>query len=178
MADTWPRTRRGKKKRNDPYTKYDALAARRVLRDAYRARNEFSRALSSNNLAEIRLRWITATTLLRTVGHVLERVDSSRSLMLATAIKAAWNRWDRHRFHHFIFHEFIKKERDTILKEYRATIFSPISEKVQSNENPSLYTAILVGDTSYSPLGAINSSIQWWETELGKIESEARNPDA
>ena len=33
MAETWPRTRRGKKKRNNPCTKYDALATRRVLRD-------------------------------------------------------------------------------------------------------------------------------------------------
>src|SRR5215813_8732733 len=34
MAQTWARKRRGKPVRNDPFTKADALAARRVLRDA------------------------------------------------------------------------------------------------------------------------------------------------
>ena len=178
MAETWPRTRRGKKKRNNPYTKYDALAARRVLRDANRARTEFSKALSSDNIATLRLRWITAITLLRAVGHVLKNIDASRSPALESAISAAWKRWDTQPFHHLIFHEFIKKERDTLQKEYRASIFPRPSAEQQRTETPSVYSAILVGDRSYSPIGAINASIAWWETELGHIEAEAGNPDA
>lgn len=177
MADTWPRARRGKVRKNDPYTKYDALAARRALRDAYRAKDEFSAALSSNNLATIRLRWITAITILRAVGHTLLNIDASRSSPLRSAIESAWNDWKTHPFHHLIFHEFIEKERNTILKEYRTSLFTSPSQEFKSFSSTEFYSTILVGDKSYSPLEALVASIGWWETELDNIEFRARYPD-
>ena len=78
MARTWGRKRRGKLVRNDPFTKVDALAARRVLRDAYRARNELAKAFESDVAATHRLRWVTVITLLRAVGHALDSVDVRR----------------------------------------------------------------------------------------------------
>ena len=177
MAETWPRARRGKIKKNDPYTKYDALAARRALRDAYRAKNEFSAALSSNNLATIRIRWITAITILRAVGHTLLNIDASRSPALRSAIDSAWNDWKTQPFQHLIFHEFVEKERNTILKEYRTSLFVSPSQKSKSSDSTGFYSTILIGDRSYSPLDALTASIGWWETELNHIESRARYPD-
>ena len=177
MAETWPRIRRGKIEKNNPYTKYDALAARRALRDAYRAKNEFSATLSSNNLATVRLRWITAITILRAVGHTLLNIDASRSPALRSAIDSAWTRWKTQPFQHLIFHEFIEKERNTILKQYRSSLFPSPSQKQESLDVAGFYPAILVGDQSYSPLEALNSSLKWWETELHRIEAQAGNPD-
>ena len=159
MAETWPRTRRGKIKKNNPYTKYDALAARRTLRDAYRAKNEFSAALAANNLATMRLRWITAITILRAVGHTLRNIDASRSLSLQSAIDSAWNRWKTEPFQHLIFHEFIEKERNTVLKQYRSSLFSIPSQQRTSSDAAEVFTTILVGDKSYSPMEALNSAI-------------------
>ena len=132
MAETWPRARRGKIKKNDPHTKFDALAARRALRDAYRAKNEFSAALSSKNLATIRLRWITAITILRAVGHTLLITDASRSPALRSEIDSAWKRWKSDSFQHLNFHEFIEKERNTILKEHHTSLFASPSQKSKS----------------------------------------------
>lgn len=177
MAETWPRARRGKIKKNDPHTKYDALAARRALRDAYRAKNEFAAALSSNNLATIRLRWITAITILRAVGHTLLNIDASRSQALRSEIDSAWKRWKSDSFQHLIFHEFIKKERNTILKEYRTSLFASPSQKSNFSNNAEYYSTVLVGDRSYSPLEALNVSLEWWEIELNRIEAHAGNPN-
>ena len=172
MADTWTRIRRGKRKENNRFTKSDALAARRVLRDVYRTRNELSQALATGNLAQIRLRWITAVTLLRAVGHLLKKFDASRSPALAKSIDAAWKRWEEFPLHHLIFHEFIKKKRDIVLKEYRSSIFPPSSE-TRSTKRTCFYETILIGDTTYSPEGAIGASIKWWENELRRIELDA-----
>ena len=114
MADTWTRIRHGKRKRNNRFTKSDALAARRILRDVYRAKNEFLEALASDNLVQIRLRWITTITLLRSVGHLLKNVDTLRSSALANSVEAAWNRWNNSPLCHLIYHDFIKKERDIV----------------------------------------------------------------
>jgi len=59
MAQTWARKRRGKPLHGDPHTKVDALAARRVLRDAHRARHELAKALQSDVASARRLRWVT-----------------------------------------------------------------------------------------------------------------------
>ena len=178
MAETWPRTRRGKRGKAHRHTKYDALAARRALRDAYRAKDELSTALCSDNFATIRLRWITAITILRAVGHILRNIDASRSPALQSAVEASWKRWNSQPFQHLIFHEFIEKERNNILKEYRSSVFPSPSEKQNSLDAPEIYSTILVGDRSYSPLEAINSSIKWWEAELSHIEAQAGNPDS
>ena len=177
MAETWSRARRGKIKKNDPYTKFDALAARRALRDAYRAKNEFSAALSSKNLATIRLRWITAITILRAVGHTLVNIDASRSSALHSAIDSAWNRWKSDSFQNLIFHEFIEKERNTILKEYRTSLFASPSQQSKFSNNAEHYSTVLVGDRAYYPLEALNVSLEWWETELDRIEAQAGNPN-
>lgn len=177
MAKTWQNTGRSKTRKNNRYSKYDALAARRVLRDAYRARHDFSVALDLDDLATIRLRWITAITILRAVGHALRKIDAARSCALCSAIDSAWNRWKSQPFQHLIFNEFIEKERNTILKEYRSSLFPSPAEKQGMLDAPAIYPAILIGDRAYSPLQAIEVSIEWWETELWHIEAQAGNPN-
>ena len=57
MAETWAKNRRGKPPHRDRFTKIDALAARRVLRDAFRARHELAQAFKADDAAVHRLRW-------------------------------------------------------------------------------------------------------------------------
>ena len=141
MAQTWARKRRGKPALNDPFTKVDALAARRVLRDAYRARHELAKAFKSEGAATRRLRWVAVITLLRAVGHALDNVDGRRSSAMKEAAKAAWTRW----------REFIKRERDVVLKEYRFTTarVAGVGEPVKAIEStgPSLFCSLVIGPT-------------------------------
>jgi hypothetical protein len=174
MAQTWARKRRGRPVRNDPYTKVDALTARRVLRDAYRAQQELAKAFQSDVVATHRLRWVTVITLLRAVGHALESVDVQRSLSMKEAAKAAWTRWRQNPLHHLIFHEFIKRERDVVLKEYRFTTGRVnVGEPVKAAETIGPSTVLLIGDRSYSALEAVDAALAWWEAEISQIEHEA-----
>jgi hypothetical protein len=174
MAQTWVRKRRGKPVRNDPFTKVDALAARRVLRDAYRARQELTKAFQSDAAAMRRLRWIAVITLLRAVGHALDSVDVRRSPAMKEAAKAAWTRWRQNPFQHLIFHEFIKRERDVVLKEYRFTTGRvAVGEAVKPIESIGPSTVLLIGDRSYTALEAVDAALAWWEAEISQIEREA-----
>jgi hypothetical protein len=175
MAQTWARKRRGKLVRNDPFTKVDALAARRVLRDAYRARKELAKAFQSNVASTHRLRWVTIITLLRAVGHALDSVDVRRSPAMKEAAKAAWSRWREKPLHHLIFHEFIKRERDVVVKEYRFTTGRvAVGEPVNVAQTIGPSTVLLIGDRSYSALEAVDTALAWWEAEISQIEHEAR----
>lgn len=171
MAQTWGKNRQAKPLRGDRWTKTDALAARRVLRDAYRARHEF-KAAQSDKAATCRLRWVAVVTLLRTVGHTLKSIDARRSPALKYAIQAAWDRWHASPFHHLIFHEFIKRERDMLLKEYRF----PAGRLTTAGETAEMIgpsTLLLIGDRSYSAHEALGAALSWWELEIAKIEDDA-----
>lgn len=65
-----------------------------------------------------RVLWAGAVTLLRTVGHALHKVDGADN-RVRRAADAAWSRWKRDRSKHAVFWEFIEKERNNVLKEYR-----------------------------------------------------------
>jgi hypothetical protein len=142
----------------------DALAARRVLRDAYRARHELAKALQSNVTASQRLRWVAVITLLRAVGHALDSVDGRRSPAMKEATKAAWTRWRQNTFTHLIFHEFIQRERDVVLKEYRFTtgrvaVGVAVGEPAKTTETIGPSTVLLIGDRTYSALKAVDAAL-------------------
>jgi len=58
-----------------------------------------------------RRRWVAVITLLRTVGHVLNKVDASSSPKLKAAIANAWGDLNRSKPEPRIFWEFIDQER-------------------------------------------------------------------
>ncbi|MDW9570204.1 hypothetical protein GOA98_24535 [Sinorhizobium meliloti] len=66
-----------------------AMAARRVIRDIRIVQDDLKRALGENDLQRTRIAWIAALTLLRSVGHVLAKVDTRRAGWLKDAIKEA-----------------------------------------------------------------------------------------
>lgn len=106
-------------------------------------------------MSEWRIRWFTSVVLLRTVGHVLENVDSKSSDDWARCIQEQYQRWKASRPHPAIYWEFIKAERDFVVKEYliriggiiRATGLATTSITVDGaiyKTDPSGYATIVV----------------------------------
>ena len=69
-------------------------------------------------LPERRLYWVAGIALLRTVGHVLAKVDAKTSETHAQAIQNLWKGFRSDREDSLIFCEFIEKERNNLLKTY------------------------------------------------------------
>jgi hypothetical protein len=65
-----------------------------------------------------RLYWVAGITLLRTIGHVLAKSDSTTSEKHKTEIESLWDIWKTDRDENCIFWEFIEKERNNLLKTY------------------------------------------------------------
>lgn len=154
------------RERNDPLgATADTIAARRVLRDCHFALQELQAAAEGR---EWRLRWVTVITLLRAVGHVLGKVDGERSTYLAAAIKSHWTRVKAAPGGHVIFHDFIERERNTILKEYET------SERLVASVDGDRQFGLLIGTHIVKPLVAVRQAIGWWERLLTEIEEDAQ----
>src|SRR4051812_32207164 len=70
---------------------------------------------------------IAAIALVRTVGHVLAKVDVERDVRLKSVVDQRYNTWKQNRRDSRIFWEFIDEERNLILKEYDIRIdFAPM----------------------------------------------------
>jgi hypothetical protein len=86
--------------------------ARQVLADCEASVEELRSATQDT----LRRRWLTTITLLRTVGHVLDKVDGQASAAHRAAIDAAHMELKKTRLP--IFFEFIEDERNNVLKTY------------------------------------------------------------
>src|SRR4051794_28573542 len=89
--------------------------ARKVLADCETAHDLLE---AESDTARFRVLWVSGVALLRSVGHVLQKVDSKRDPRIAGAVAAAWERWKVDREANAVFWEFIEEERNYILKEY------------------------------------------------------------
>jgi hypothetical protein len=92
--------------------------ARVVLADAEQAVYELDSTLVGSLW---RRRWVAVVTLLRTVLHVLERVDRDTSPEMREAIDTAWDRVRAKKPEPIILWGFIVKDRNLLLKEYQFT---------------------------------------------------------
>jgi hypothetical protein len=141
------------------------------------------------DLRRWRFHWVAAITLIRAVGHVLDKVDGKSPAVKAGA-RAAYARWTANTPEHQIFREFIERERNTILKEYEfnlhpgETVEVAIPVKLQRLSDGALIEAATVfplDNNIYRPLldgfretddarDVLSDAIQWWENELDAIE--------
>jgi len=92
------------------------IRAREVLEDCRQALDEIQDGVVGR---QWRIRWIAAIALLRSVGHVLKNVDSASNPLMKRHIDEAWVNLVASKPKPTIFWEFIQKERNNILKEYR-----------------------------------------------------------
>ena len=68
-----------------------------------------------------RILWAGAMALLRAVGHVLGKVDA-KDERVRPFVEEAWERWNSDRVTNGVFWEFIRDERNAILKEYSFSV--------------------------------------------------------
>lgn len=154
--------------------------ARRVLADCKTAHDLLE---MESDVARFRVLWVSGVALLRSVGHVLRKVDSEHDAQAEQAVDAAWRRWNDDKETNAIFWEFIDEERNNILKEYE---FGFLSGPVEVVVTPSA-TLFTLEDNLFCPISGgrfegedcrdvLSEAIAWWERELFSIDyyKEAR----
>ncbi|MFC1509769.1 hypothetical protein ACFL60_08835 [Candidatus Omnitrophota bacterium] len=90
--------------------------AKIVLQDAKYAISHHNDQLQSE---WFRISWISVVTLLRAVGNVLKNVDSLSSPEMKRSINEKWEEINKSKPEPKIFWEFIVKERNRFLKNYK-----------------------------------------------------------
>jgi hypothetical protein len=147
-----------------------ALQARLVLADAEEALGRLKRC--RQNGGACRLEWVLAVTLLRVVGHVLSGIDAKRGDRAKQVIGGAFARQKDNP----IFRDFIKQERDLVLKEYRIGTSAPA---YLLNEDGG---RLLLDDGSGALLletpaiERVEEALAWWKEQLTAIEAEILGP--
>lgn len=159
--------------------------AKIVLEDC---RNALGDLYDEPNGMKWRVIWVGTITLLRAVGHVLENEDSKVSEEMAKAINEAWESWKKDLEKNKIFFEFIKLDRDLILKEYRfragvgvtinvptAVLNSKFEQIGQLGEGKVEYDYEITDgpfkDKDQREL--VEEAIGWWKERLDEIDARA-----
>lgn len=161
-------------------------AAREVLDDC---RLALAMLEEETDLARWRVHWAAAVALVRAVGHVLDKVDGE-DLLTKQLGAAAFKRWKGSAPEHEIFREFIERERNSILKEYRfrhhplEEVQMAVAYKLRDPVTGKAVEAadiLPLGDNIYRPFldgwregddarDVLSEAIDWWEAELSALE--------
>ena len=91
------------------------MRARDVLEDCKQALKDFE---ASGATPYWRTRWIGLVALLRSVGHVLDKIDGAQTREWRKAVDEAWEKLKRTKPEPRILWEFIEAERNNVLKAY------------------------------------------------------------
>lgn len=152
-----------------------SLRSREVLRDA---QISIQLCEHSQTTLEFRIYWIASLAFLRSVGHVLQKVDGKRP-EFGTAIANAWKRWKTDSSKNEIFWEFIEAERNAALKEYELSFWT--DEKGPAIVVPGLPETYHLPLDIYRPIKGgpfegndardiLMLALEWWDDELKSIE--------
>ena len=167
-------------------------AAREVLADCHVALRLLE---EETELGRWRVHWAGAVALTRAVGHVLDKVDG-RNPRIRAAARSAYGRWRAEGGGHEIFREFIDRERNSILKEYRFS-HHPLDEvsvvvamdylDPSTGDRHRSVDVVPVGDNIYRPMlegyrkgddarDILTDALSWWAVELDAIDAASANP--
>lgn len=139
-----------------------------------------------------RVHWAAAVALIRAVGHVLANVDGADPI-IRNAADAAFRRWKSADLDHEIFREFIERERNHLLKEYRSDVH-PLPEvslafeilaRPATGGEPVIREVAEIDENIYRPMlegpwegddarDVLTAAIAWWQTQLDAIAAEVR----
>ena len=151
------------------------LRAREVLNDC---RHVLELLETEENRQTHRVLWVAGVTLVRAVGHVLDKVDRTFSVRLSRALNAAYARWNRKdNLKDEIFVHFINEERNLVLKEYEFGYDDSDYELIAGGAKYKMPGLIFcpITDGPYAGEDGRNilrDAIGWWEVELRKLEEE------
>jgi hypothetical protein len=128
---------------------------------------------------KFRLFWLAGVAALRSVGHVLAKVDSDSHEAISREAAAAYIRWKHDKEKHKIFWSFINEERNTLLKEGEPGVHPrPSMLHVEPDFvyecDFDIFAPMLkgpyFGEDCRDVLGL---AIQWWESEIASIKAYA-----
>jgi hypothetical protein len=135
-----------------------------------------------------RTRWVAAVALLRTVGHVLDKVDGERNPELRAAITSAYAELKQTRPEPKIFWEFIEEERNNVLKIYQFGVQQNVTvrpgapwtnlgtgESGSIGGGPTTYEHLVRGGpfAGQDPRDVVGQAIEWWREYLDDIDRHA-----
>ena len=113
-------------------------------------------------LPEGRLHWVSGLALLRTVGHVLAKVDARTSPAHAEAVNGLWTKLKADRQSAAIFWDFIEEERNNLLKTYT------FGAKLSSDED-GYFIEFAGGQDAFQ---LFREAVYWWRHQLKLLEKE------
>lgn len=147
-----------------------AITARRMLHACLRARRD----LEKNNVggASWRNGWFAAIALLRGIEHALAKDDIGRSIYLAPAVDAAWDRWKADLHSSQIFFGFIDDERNMLLKEYKFVNHRKIYPFTMEDDFSGSHEILIAGQV-VNPSEVLEIAWNWLRGEIKRIEVEA-----
>lgn len=158
------------------------MRARDVLEDCKQALEDFEAA---GPTPFWRTRWIGLVTLLRSVGHVLDKIDGAKNPQWRRAVDEAWERVKRTKPEPRVLWEFIEAERNNVLKAYEVGVrlnitvrpgpatlsFSPsiaAHQKSEATAYESFMRSGFYGD--YDALAVCREAVAFWEKYLAEVE--------
>jgi hypothetical protein len=151
------------------------LNAQRVLAD-YKHALELLQEESHPD--SFRVFWVAEISLVRAVGHVLQKVDG-RDEVVKAAVASAYASWKADRSGNAIFWDFIEEERNQVLKQYEIGFFAGPVDVVAGGQVHSLDDHLFCPITDGPFAGEdcrdiLEQAIGWWEQQLAAVEAEAR----
>lgn len=169
--------------------------AENVIDDCKLALKQLKVAETKENFHKIRISWFTCLALLKTVGDILHYVDSSKFQKHKRIFDSNFSRHEKDP----VFNDFIRFERNKILKEFKIYIDNEVSinkenRQITTEDGEFLSTEngynIVTEQTESIKRNAIKSdrfgkdlllhqvvseAISWWETYITEIKTEIDN---
>lgn len=148
-------------KRSDLFTKTidgKTLNAWEPFYDCVHVNFELQNSDVDDEHPEWRVQWVFGVAMLRTVGHVLAKVDGAISAKHSNTIKAHWERWKSAKSDNWIFWEFIEEERNNILNTYK---FGVDIDK----------HGLWHDELSHDGIQLMREATYWWRHQLISIEN-------
>jgi len=123
-----------------------------------------------------RVLWVASLTLLRSIGHVLQKIDGKSSPEMGDLVAQHYDYLKAQRDRPSIFWDFIEAERNMLLKEYEIGFLAG-EIPVITEQDGKVFT---IGDHLFCPMitgpfegmdcrDLINEAIEWWEIQLGWV---------
>lgn len=167
---------------------FELLDRKKERESSLRARQVWEDASLSLSLCEwasreelFRVHWAATVMLLRAIGNVLLNVDAVRNEGLRDHVDNLWKRVKETTDDTSSFWEFIKPERDSVLKKYEfgyeqsesSTILIESTENgaMQFEIDPELYRPMIEGAfATDDSRDVLHDALQWWDGELMRLE--------
>lgn len=143
------------------------LQAEKVLQDCREALGDFTDGLQGGRW---RRHWILCVTLVRCVGHVLDKVDGKPNTTLGSIVEEDYDKLKKSDPEPRIFWEFIEGERNNILKAYRISAGQGVTIHVGENKTTYHYVINEGFFKGWDQRDLLKEAISFWEQHIAEIK--------